>query len=457
MKKWLMSTVLLILVFSLAACSSDSKSSSGNSHIKVVSKMKGTVRVALAGWQLDNGIDALTGKKTEGLKEYLKKEFSPRYPNIKVKLTQVPWENAKAKQTAMLKSGDADVLYSGGAFAFSWYQQGLLKDLNPLIDKDKAFDPDIYLKGLWENAYSTRAPDRKTQFGIPVALGRRAIGYDKKLFKEWGVEPLSDNPTPEEILSKAKQMTGKNPKTGKQNYGLWWEGNGLNDSTAVALSYAFGAKGAEGRLDKLGDLKWELNAPEMVKVMEWLKEASQYAPKAFVNGKGNEKWATKDNDIAIYLDCTGGTLMSNYLQSKDESLLDRFQPTMNMGPDGRGWVAVDPFVMAKNAKNVDASWEVMKFLTNYDTQKYMYDNFNQSPTLAKADFVNKKDAFLQKELAIAKITKPTLLDEANPYFSSDIIPEINGFISKAANGKAPDIQSFLDDVQKRAEKWSADQ
>lgn len=38
---------------------------------------------------------------------------------------------------------------------------------------------------------------------------------------------------------------------------------------------------------------------------------------------------------------------------------------------------------------------------------------------------------------------------------SDIAPAINGFISQAASGNAPDIQKFLDDLQARAEKWSA--
>jgi len=32
---------------------------------------------------------------------------------------------------------------------------------------------------------------------------------------------------------------------------------------------------------------------------------------------------------------------------------------------------------------------------------------------------------------------------------------VNGFISKAATGDAPDIQQFLDDLQERAENWSA--
>ncbi|MFP3361849.1 extracellular solute-binding protein, partial [Planococcus sp. SIMBA_143] len=77
--------------------------------------------VALAGFQLEDGIDPITGVENKGLETFIKEEFQPRYPNIEVSLTQVPWENAQAKQTAMLQSGDADVLYTGGAFATQWY------------------------------------------------------------------------------------------------------------------------------------------------------------------------------------------------------------------------------------------------------------------------------------------------------------------------------------------------
>ncbi len=57
------------------------------------------------------------------------------------------------------------------------------------------------------NSYSTKSPDGSKQFGIPVALGRRMTIYDKKLFEDWGVEPLSAKADPAEILEKAKKMT----------------------------------------------------------------------------------------------------------------------------------------------------------------------------------------------------------------------------------------------------------
>lgn len=454
MKKVVLILLSILMAVSIVACSSGS-GGSDYGDVSKVSDMKGTVRVALAGWNLDNGLDPQTGKKTVGLNQYLKQTFNKMYPNIKLEIYQIPWENAKAKQTAMLMSKDVDILYSGGAFASQWYNEGLLRDIDDLIAKDSSFDPGIYLDGIWNNSYSTKSPDGKKQFGIPAILGRRLIVFDKKLFEEWGVEPISEKPTPEEILEKAKKMTGKNPKTGEDNYGLYWSGNSLNGSTFVALTLAFNAPGAEGNLTDLKGIKWKLNTPEMVKVMEWLKEAAKLPPAGFVNGQGAENFGREKNVIAIGIDQTGGSTMSEYRSNNNKELLDRFEARMNMGPKGEGWVAVDPFVMAKDTKDVDAAWEVMKFLSGYQTQKYLYENFSNTPTLKNADFVDKEDKYIQMALKIAEVGHSELMDEANPFYMSDIVPAVNGFISKAATGNAPDIQSFLDDLQKRAENWSA--
>lgn len=457
MNKRFVLAMVLVVVLLLSACSSGGSGSAPAEDIEVVSEMEGTVRVALAGWQLENGIDALTGKESIGFNQYVDDVFKQMYPNIKLEVTQIPWENARAKQQALLLSNDVDILYTGGAFAYQFYQQGLLRDLDDLIEGDPNFDPSIYLEGLFQNAYSTRSPDKAHQFGIPSVLGKRMIVYDKKIFDDWGVEYLSENPTPEEVLEKAKQMTGTNPVTGEQNHGLWFSGNALNQSTFVALTYAFGAKGGEGTLADLSGIKWQINTPEMVKVFEWLEEASKLAPPAFINGQGAENFGLENNNIAIAIDSTGGGAFSEYQASGNTELLERFIPVLNLGPNGEGWVATDPFVMAKNVENVEAAWEVMKFLTSYDTQKWNYVNFLGTPTLKEADFVDPNNIYTAKAMEIAAMANPTLMDEANPFYSSEMVPAINGFISQAANGNAPDIASYLEDIQKDAESWSASQ
>jgi len=457
MKKKLILFVVILSMLLATACSSESSSDSKNTDIEVVSEIEGTVRVALAGFQLEDGMDPITGVENKGVQSFIDEEFTPRYPNIKVELTQIPWENAQAKQTAMLQSGDVDVLYTGGAFAAQWQEQGLLKPLDDLIEGDSSFDPNIYLQGVWENSYSTKSYDKTVHFGIPAVLGRRVTIFDKQLFDQWGVDYLSENPTPEEILDKAKQMTGTNPETGQENYGLWLDGKSLNLSTFVALTHAYGATGGEGTLDDLQNIQWNLNSPEMVKAFEWLQEAVKYAPANFLNAQGNENFGLENNDIAIHLDANGASTMGEVRSSGNEELLDRFESVLNLGPNGEGWVATDPFVMAKDTKNVEASWEVLKFLTGYEAQKHNYENYTMTPTLADADFVSDQDKYMKTAAEVAAVTSATLMDEANPFFGSEIAPAVNGFISKAYNGDAPDIQSYLDDLQDRAVKWSAAQ
>lgn len=447
--------MLSLLTVVVAACSSGPGTGGSAEEVEMVSDISGKVRVALAGWELEDGIDPLTGNRTTGLNTFLQNTFEQMYPNIELEIFQIPWENVKAKQTAMLMSNDVDIMYTGGAFASQWYQEGLLRDIDDLIEADPDFDSTKYLEGIWNNSYSTRSPDGEHQFGIPAVLGRRMIIMDTQLFDQWGVERLSENPTPEEVLEKAKSMHGTNPETGEQNYGLYWSGNALNGSTFVALTLAFDAPGAEGTLSDLQSIEWKLNTPEMVRVMEWLEEAAVLPPPGFVNAQGAENFGLENNQIAIGIDQTGGSTMSEFKANGDQELLDRFEPVMNLGPDGEGWVAVDPFVMAKNVQDEEAAWIAMKFLAGYETQRHLYTNYSYTPTLSNADFVLEQDKFIKKALEIAEVGHSELMDEANPFFMSDIVPAVNGFISRAATGSAPDIQSFLDDLQRRAENWSA--
>jgi multiple sugar transport system substrate-binding protein len=311
----------------------------------------------------------------------------------------------------------------------------------------------MYIKGLWDDSVFNKSLEGK-RFGLPTTLGQRMIVYDKKLFDDWGVAYLSEHPTPEEVLDKAKQMTGKNPKTGEQNYGLWFSGNNLAGSLFTTLSYYYDAPGFEGSLEDPKKINWQLNTPNMAKLMNWLAEASKFTHPAFVNNKGAEKFGTDKNDNAIYLEYNGAKVIADYKQSHSKDMINRFVPVLNFGPNGEGWVANDGIVMAKEPQNLDAAWEVMKFMGGYDYQKYNYENFGNAPTLKNPDFLNPDDIYLQLALKIAETGHTNLHDSAGDFFSSEMNPAINGYISSAATGKAPDVSKFLGDLQDKAAKWS---
>ncbi|WP_135557244.1 extracellular solute-binding protein [Paenibacillus cymbidii] len=419
--------------------------------------ISGTVRLSLVGWQLDDGLDAVSGKKTIGFKTFVKETFEKKFPKVKLEITNAPFDSGKEKQQAMLLTDEVDVMYTGGSWATEWYKQGLLRSIDDLIQGDSSFKTSDFVDGIFDG-YTVKSLDNKNIFGIPSRPGKRMIVYDKKLFDQWGVEYLSQTPSPEEVLTKAKKMTGKNPVTGEQNYGLWATGNSRMIAHYLALTYAYNAKGVQGSLADVKNLKWELNTPEMAKVLEWLKEAAPLMPKAFVNGGGAENFGLEKNKIAIQLDGGGSATISEYKAKGNKELLDRFVPVYNLGPKGAAWMVVDPFVMAKNAKNLKASWEVMKFLASYERQKYSYQNFGWPPVLKNPDFLESYDWYAKTTMELLAVSpQKRLMDESNLFYASDISPAINGFMSQAANGNAPDIQKFLDDLQNRAVKWSAAQ
>ncbi len=189
----------------------------------------------------------------------------------------------------------------------------------------------------------------------------------------------------------------------------------------------------------------------------FFEEAAQYAPAEFVNSQGQESFGTEANNIAMHLDGNGAAVMGEYLGNDNEEILERYESSMGLGANGETWVALDPFIMAKNVQDEEAAWETMKFLTGYEYQKWAHENFSNIPTLADADFVSEDNKFTHRAMEIAEISQSILIDEANPFVSSELMPLVNGFISHAANNNAPDIQEFLDEVQERAERWSANQ
>ncbi|MFB5760423.1 extracellular solute-binding protein [Paenibacillus medicaginis] len=111
----------------------------------------------------------------------------------------------------------------------------------------------------------------------------RHIVYDKQLFDDWGVEYLSESPTIDEVLEKAAKMTGKNPKTGAQNYGLTFNGKDAAD-TVMNVNESLGGQWGTRFLWK--GMKVEFDSPTMIEAAERLKEASQYARRVCLWTKG---------------------------------------------------------------------------------------------------------------------------------------------------------------------------
>ncbi|WP_243896105.1 extracellular solute-binding protein [Paenibacillus sp. F411] len=384
--------LLLLLSFLLSACSGkEGGVSSSDSNGQAATAASGTaagaagegpsgkLKVQMIGdFATEQKTDAITGITSKGV-NVLKEEFERMYPGAEVEFVLMGWDNYNEKTQTMLQSGAADVYQVPGLATF--VEQGLLEPLQPYIDKD-SFDTSIYLNGQVDGWRAMGPEDQQPEiYSLPYIGDARLIVYDKQLFDDWGVEYLSEKPSIEEVLEKAAKMTGKNPKTGEQNYGLTYNGTDAAD-TVMNISESKGGQWGTGFLWK--DMSLEFNSDTMIEAAELLKDANQYAPEGVLVNQGSENFLTDKNNIAIHLRAAPGfiNIIETFgTQDRYQAALLFTNPELGMG----GMFAGSPFAIGQNSKNKDLAWEWLKFSSSEFFQKYMWEEQrSQSMPVIKA-------------------------------------------------------------------------
>ena len=442
-KKSIAVAMTALMLTALVGCSgktdSSSNSTSGNS------KFSGqTLKVQLiGGYGMNDKTDPVSGNKTQGL-HVIKEMFEKKYPGVKLEIVPMGWDNYVQKTQAMIGNNEVDVYQVPGIASLT--AQDLLEPLQAYIDKDK-FDTSVYLKGQVDGWKSMGTKDSKPEiYSLPFLGDSRVIAYDKKIFDEWKVPYLSENPTLEEIMDKAKKMTGKNPVTGEENFGVSFPG-GNADDLLVNVAESFGGQWGTGF--KWSDMKTEFNSPEFNKALQYVKELMPYAPKGLISNQGNEKWMTPKNNIAINLRAVADTSkQANLMGMKDRLGISYLfvSPKTKTG----GFFAGSPLAIGKTSKNKDLAWEFLKFTSSDEMQKYVFENMQSLPVVKSA---LTWDAFKNdKGLAIGLKSMETLWTPRYPYRAAQPKALLSTGIQTALLGKAT-VKDALDKVQADTEAW----
>ncbi|MDC3416040.1 extracellular solute-binding protein [Aquibacillus salsiterrae] len=447
----------LLVLLTLVGCSSDSGgttdsgASSGGDSTNGESASGGewagqTVKVQLIGdFSMEDSTDPITGVKTPGLKN-LKDEFEKQYPGATVEFIIMPWEGYTEKTQAMLTSGEADVYQMPGIADFA--AQGLLEPLQPYIDADSEFSLDSFIDNQVDG-WKALGPDSSELdiFGLPFLGDARFITYDKKIFDDWGVEYLSEFPTMEEISEKAAKMTGTNPVTGEQNYGVWFRGDWSSAFTLVNAAEGLGGKWGTGFA--WDEIEFQFNSQEMVKGLNWLLDMQKLAPEGIVSNQGNEKWLTKDNNIAIMLNQGPGDLVQQtYAQGLEDriAIAQEFKDENGQG----GLFAGSPITIAKDSENKELAWEWLKFATSDFAQQYVYET-GAFPAVKSA---TEWESVKEYESLLGPVFKAmsTPYTPRYPWGSAQPRFILTSEIEAALTGKR-NAQEALDKAQKESTEW----
>lgn len=414
----------------------------------------GEVTVLLIGKPDEDSIDPTTGLQVPGVGK-LEELFETAHPEIDLRIINIPWGSGATsysiKTKAMIQAQEACVYHMPGAFEYG--RQGYLENLDRWIQKDPEFEdvwPGDYLE-QWRG-WGPGNPDN--QWALPYTGGNRVIHYDAVLFQQWGVEPLSLHPTLDEIREKAIKMTGKNPVTGEQNYGYWYQGKYINWQFQ-AIAHALGANWGQVNADGTWTINW--NTPEYLAALEWLVEMAKYAPPgALAADAMPDGFLTDSNVVAIIPEGETGYYLTPFVANP--KLAERFRTVYNLkGPDGKGGLFIaDPVAMAASCPNKEAAWVVMKWLTmSPESQKYNFYAGGNLPVIKDAE---KLIPELGGQLADADaiLNQNATAERRYPWASSQPRWSLQAAIEAALAGTLTPKQA-LEQAQKETEDWLAQQ
>ena len=365
MKKLVCVLLTCLLVLSMSAAFAEANT-----------ELSGTVRIIGPGQLNDPGAegteDLITGIFKPGYNK-LFEMFNEDYPNIKIEFTESPWDNWIAVLQTAAAGGTADILLHGSMLT------DISMDLTPFLEASPEF-----LDALATGPEYYRDPEDYTKT-IPTGISYVVDPYfaliDTKLFEDWGVELPTADWTWEDLLDIASKLTGTNPVTGEQNYGVYNFNMDGNSSWKAWSSYG-AAKGFVTHTYETPN-KFEAiltyDSEESIAAFEYFNELAKYSPPSFAEGMGNEKKGRADSDIAIYLT---ESLAANYATTLADDVADRFMylplPVNEDQSDAKysSFTGTNSIALAKNAAEPELAWTFIKWLImDEDAQQWLVDNF----------------------------------------------------------------------------------
>ncbi|NEC18612.1 extracellular solute-binding protein [Streptomyces parvus] len=352
MRRGITATALVAaLALAATACGSDDESGGGKSS----GELSGTVT-----WWDTSSVgseDKVFKKLAEG--------FEKKHPKVDVKYVNVPFGEAqnKFKNAAQAGDGAPDVIRSEVAWTPDFANLGYLA---PLDGTAALKNQDDFLK---QAVASTKYEDKT--YAVPQVIDSMGIFYNKKMFKEAGVEAPANLDDLKTVAKKIKDKTGKT--------GLYLRG----DDPYYFLSFLYGEG---GDMVDAGSKSVTIDKPEGVKAFKAVKELVDdgTAKTDASDGWENMMQAFKNGDVAMMINgpwAVADTLTGSQFTDKDN---------LGVAPVPAGSAAQGApqgghnLAVYAGSKNLDASYAFVEYMTSVDSQATAAGELNLLPTRTSA-------------------------------------------------------------------------
>lgn len=423
MRRGITATALVAtLAFAATACGSDDKSDGG-------SKSSGELSGTVTWW------DTSTAGSEDKVFKKIAEGFEKKHPKVDVKYVNVPFGDAqnKFKNAAQSGSGAPDVIRSEVAWTPEFADLGYLAPLDGTPALRKADD---FLK---QAAASTKY-NGKT-YAVPQVIDSMGIFYNKKIFKEAGVEVPT---TVAELKTASKKIKDKTGKTG-----LYLRG----DDAYWFLSFLYGEG---GDMVDAADKTVTIDNPAGVKAMKVVKDLvdSGAAKTDATDGWENMQSSFKDGKVAMMINGPWA-LADTYAGAEFKDKANLGVAPVPAGSAGQGAPqGGHNLAVYAGSKNLDASYAFVDYMTSVDTQAQVTKELNLLPTrtsaYAKQEVVDNEIVGFFKPVVESAVERPWI-----PETGSLFAPLVTEYTKVLTDQSTPEqaVKTTGDSYRKLLKGW----
>jgi multiple sugar transport system substrate-binding protein len=350
-RKTLMTLLILAMSFSLILTGCSSKESGANEN---GGKSKDGEKVVIDFW-------TFWGSETRRpIIEKIIDDYNKSQDKIEVKHTYLPWGDVWTKNLASIAAGNpADLIINDINAVGHRAKNNQNTNLAKYIEKDPAvkdrFFPELYNASLYEG----------DPYALPFNTDTRLLFWNKKMFKEAGLDPNTPPKTWAELEEMGKKL---DVKKGKK-----YERIGYLPNQGIGADVWMINADGKGYWD-FDAKKAIINDETNVKALTWMKNYyDYYGDKTINNFKAEFGEQTADPFVAGKLAMTTDnanffTKIRDYGEGMEFGVapLPEMEPGTGNSSWGGGFVAEIP----KGSKHPDEAFEFLKYLTDVQAQEY---------------------------------------------------------------------------------------
>lgn len=299
-------------------------------------------------------------------------EFEKRYPNIKVKVQQIPWTAAQEKLiTAFASDNTPDICQLGNTWIPQFSSLNAIIDLSDFINMSSIVKPENFFSGIWEtNVIENRI------YGIPWYVDTRLMFYRKDVFERAGFNQPPKNWDELYLLCKRIKEIDK----GKEKYPIFIPTNEWNSFIIFGLQ-------AGAKLLKENDTRGNFSSKEFKEAFDYLIRFHKEKLTPFgMLQVTNVYQAMAEEYISIYF--SGPWNISEFKKWMKGNLSDKWAtapvPGYKNEYPGLSLAGGSSLVIFKNSKHKEECWKLIEFFSEPQIQTKVYGVTNNLPSVIEA-------------------------------------------------------------------------